>query len=206
MFISQEELKKRLESNTNLNNILNPDEKEKLQAEKDLKQVIEGVILNREESIIGQGMGKKKGDENVPQMFREIVAAQAQFGKGTEIAKSYGLSTSEVSHLKNGIPNRKNLESESNKGVQAVIEKVTGRIRDKICEKIEMALDTMTADKFENEQSLKNLATITANLARTQQALENKDKNANIDARVQTIIYAPQAGELSDYTELQVAR
>lgn len=212
MFINKEELDKRLASSLNLNNILNPEEKEsrdkKEEVEKDIDRVLEGVVINRTEINHTGIQGKTKGDENVPQIFRDIITAQAQFGaKQEDLKKNWGLSSSTISNLKNGIPNRSNPESPANKSAQAIIEKVTGRIRDKVCEKIELALDNMTPEKFENEASLKGLSSVANNLARTIQALENKkDKDTAIDNRVQTIIYAPQTSEISEYNIQEVAR
>lgn len=211
MFITQDELKKRLESSINLNNILNPDEKQERekceQAEKDVDRILEGVLINRTESEKTGIQGKLKGDENVPTIFRDIIATQAALGaKPKELKKAWGVSDATVSNYKHGIPNRSNPDAKSNKEVTDVIQKVTGRIRNKVCEKIELALEAMTPEKFSDE-GIKTLSSVSSNLARTIQALENKkDDGSKIDNRVQTIIYAPQTAQLEEYPVMEMAR
>lgn len=206
MFITKEELDRRLSSINNLDNILNSSAK-KEQAEKDIDRVLEGVVINRTEKKIMSVQGRTKGDENIPTIFRDIIAVQANIGgdKGKDLAKAWGVSESRISDIKQGIPNRANPEAKSNIEVQDVIAKVTGRIRDKICDRIEMALDSITPDKLLDE-SAKTLSAITSNLARTAQGLESKKEDKGIDNRVQTIIYAPQTADIKQYAEINVAR
>lgn len=208
MFITKEELDKRLNSAVNLSNVLEDrTASDKKQADKDIDKVLEGVLINRTEKIKTGVQGRVAGDENVPTIFRDIITAQAVSGeKAKDLTKAWGVSASRISDYKNGIPNRANPEATSNKEVQSVIEKVTGRIRDKVCEKIELALDAMTPERFNEESNLKVLSTITSNLARTAQALEQKKENGSVDNRVQTIIYAPQNADIKEYTTLEVAR
>lgn len=211
MFIDKEELDKRLNSSINLNNILNPGDREKViekeQINKDIDRILEGVVINRTEIEHTGIQGKVKGDENVPTIFRDIIAAQAAVGaKQEDLKKAWGVSSATVSNYKNGIPNRSNPDAKSNAEVKDVVARVTGRIRDTICSKIEIALESMTPDKFSDE-GIKTLSSVTSNLARTIQALEgNKKEDAKIDNRVQTIIYAPQTAKIEDYPVMEMAR
>lgn len=204
MFITKEELDSRLKSNSNLSNILNPDSTSKDQVNKDIDTIIEGVVINGhggKTRHIGNG-GKVKGDENVPQIFREVIAAQAQFTDQKDLQKSWGLSQGEISHLKNG--------KVGGEGVRETIDKVRGvvrdRLTDKICSKLNSVLDSMTEDKIADEQSLKTLAMIARNLSGTMQSLEPKKEDKNLSVAVQTIIYAPEQRRTEQYEVLEVAR
>jgi hypothetical protein len=217
MFITQEESEKRLNSSINLNNILNPEDKnipapesiEHAQTEKDdLDKVLEGVVINRGEVEHTGVKGKLAGDQNVPTIFRNIIAAQAAAGESNKsLREAWGVSQSTVSNYKHGIPNRANPEAQSNKEVKDIVSKITGRIREKVCDRIELVLDQISAENISEETNLKTLSMIAANLSRTMQNMEpKKESDSKIDNRIQTIIYAPQTAEIEEYKTLEVAR
>lgn len=127
-----------------------------------------------------------------PCIETKIVAGSlaSQGESPSQIAREFGLSTSQVNSAKNSY----------NPKIRGPIQSSLERVQELAIEKLMLALGLMTSDKFETA-NLKDLSIITANLSRV---IEKTTEHNDAAASFQLIIYAPEQRTERSYRVIDV--
>lgn len=208
-FITQEELKSRLENSNNLAVIFKDEGKDVTvkNNEKVIDNILNGVKINSGETRnIGNG-GKVDGDVNVPQVLRNVIGIQANFDKPKNVAKTWGISTVQASKFANGRVNSSGYgNTEADMATSKAVNGALDKVRDVATERILKAIECITDDKLENRKA-KELSTIASNLSRVLNVVMPKDKDKENPNPVQVIFMTPRSSDhvpLTQFKQIEV--
>ena len=144
-------------------------------------------------------IGKGKGNTDIPQSTREIIAVLAQTEKKTNVAKAFGVSVPTVSNYSKGktIHGREDSNPELKKTVESTIDKITDRAIDRLFN----AIDMLGADDIAC-LGAKDKADVAVKMSKVVNNLKpNKDPNDRVP---QLIIYSPQIISEDRYKTIDV--
>jgi hypothetical protein len=117
-------------------------------------------------------------------MTRELVGTLANLGNSSEVARTFGISTSAAHNAKLG----QSSPSKPLPELQSKLEKNLGRVREKAIDTILESLDLMDTNKLEKEDA-RGLSAIASNLSKVVEKTLPKSSESSL--RAQLIVYAP---------------
>lgn len=172
-----------------------------LKEESFIDDLINGVVLNRTERK--EGRGRAEGDNNIPPIFQDVIAIQANVSGQTQkdLANAYGISPNRVALYKQGLTTQKG-DTAGSERLSKTLEASLGKVRDKALDRIMKSLECIGDDKLE-DRTAKELSSIAANLSRVvSAAMPKKDDNPVIN-NYQTVFYAPEVKTVDSYPVIE---
>jgi hypothetical protein len=194
MFIDHEELRRRLQTNSNLINALD---------QKNNASSIENQVDGDNWTIRRSGPGRHIGDRNRSVEERSAIGVLGHMIGIPETSRISGASNSQVHSHMNGYNTcaNRNYDEELNQNVKRDI----GKVRDTAINRMLSTMGFLDDNKLEKVAKATDLASIAASLGKVAQlGLPKESPATNVDNRVQIVVYGPQTKDESKYDSIDV--
>jgi predicted transcriptional regulator len=148
-------------------------------------------------NIIQKNVNRGNGISHPIPDFIKVLAgslSRTKLDTQSNIAKEFGISQAEVSHIKRGNPNAVSPKVESQ------IESKLLEVKDSAVDRLMKSLGCITDEKLESEKDVGKLSSVAANLSR----VIDRSQSGTHAGVVQLNIYAPQIKEESRFKTLEV--
>lgn len=203
-FINEDELHNRINNSGNLLRI--PDETPEPSLVDIVSDAVDhGIVLNRVERDTG-GPGRRPGDNNVPEVFRELIAVEKNITDQTceDLGQKYGIMPGRVSAYSRGVVNEPAVlasrgagPTKGDKALRKALDENLGKVRDVALTKIMACLENIDEDKL-SERTAKELSQIALNLSGVVRTTMPKE-DAATQINFQTLFYSPEAKPVDQF-------
>lgn len=144
--------------------------------------------------------GRRKGSTQIPSMLREIVGTAAQFDKAKNVAETFGISTQEAYHLKEGMRSSNKPDPE----LRDKIDRNIGVIKDRALEKLMDAMGAITTDEIQNAKLLEKSA-VAKDMASIMEKVSDKSEAEDHSNQIHFHIYGPNLKSEEDFEVIDIA-
>lgn len=163
--------------------------------------------------IIGSGnhgnQGRKEGDNNVPEVLRNVIAQEAvENGRQSAVsmAQAFGVSPSSVSAYTAGQTSTNGGTARGNSPLKNSIELTKQRLAKRAASRLGDALKQITPEKLE-AASLKTISAVAKDMAVVIKQMEPADNSQNNNPNgpaVQVVLFAPPQMKEADFPVITV--
>lgn len=149
--------------------------------------------------------GRNPGDNNIPQVIREVIADDTSTS-GEELSNKFDVSKSSVSAYRNGATSTSSYDAPSPK-LQEIVDRKRERISRKSSKALMKVLDKMNDSSFDEKLDAckaVELSTIAANMSRVVEKVSTKNEAQNIQQNI--VFYSPSPVKTDQFEIIDLGR